>query len=134
MRNLEKFAISLISVALLTMGSSQTFAQDAGFKFIDNPSVYLGAGAGRSSIDAGVTATTGTATLDEDDIGYKAFAGLQINKFLAAEVFYANLGEAELTGNNGDTFGANGTTSAWPTPLRHLGCTGRAPQSPFLTN
>jgi len=53
---------------------------------------------------------TGTASLDEDDGGFKIFGGVKFNKFFGIEAGYANLGTAELTGNNGDTFILEGTT------------------------
>ena len=80
---------------------------------------YFGGSFGWTDIDTGVSAVTGTAKLDEEDTGYKFFAGLELNKIFSAEVHYANIGEATLTGNNGDTFvldgapftfTANGTT------------------------
>lgn len=74
------------------------------------PRFYVGAGGGLTMVDTGVDSLTGSATLDEDDVGYKGFAGVWFFDFLAVEGFYADLGQAELTGNNGDTFRLDGTT------------------------
>lgn len=65
---------------------------------------YAGAGVGSSSIDTGVSALTGTASLDEDDTGFKLFGGYRLTKNISIEGFYSDFGEASLTGNNGDTF------------------------------
>ena len=78
--------------------------------FISNPKFYVGVGVGKSSVDTGVTATTGTARLDEDDTGYKIFGGVQVNNIVGVEAFYVDFGEVSLTGNNGDTFAHQGTT------------------------
>ena len=69
---------------------------------------YVGAGAGKTSVDTGVT--VGTASLDEDDSGFKVFAGIPLNQYLAIEYFYNYYGEASLSGNNGQTFTKDGTT------------------------
>ena len=71
--------------------------------------VYVGGGAGLSKIDTGVSATTGTASLDEEDIGYKGIVGYKFIKYLALEAQYVDFGEASLTGNNGDTFQLDGS-------------------------
>lgn len=63
---------------------------------------YAGAGFGSTSTDTGITA--GTATLDEDDSGFKLFAGKKLNNNISIEGVYADMGEATLTGDNGDTF------------------------------
>ena len=47
---------------------------------------YVGAGAGKTTVDTGVT--VGTASLDEDDSGFKVFAGIPLNQYLAIEYFY----------------------------------------------
>lgn len=75
-----------------------------------DPNFYIGAGYGVSSIDTGVTGLTGTASLDEDDGGFKIFGGFKFNNYFGIELGYADLGSAELKGNTGDTFILNGTT------------------------
>jgi hypothetical protein len=79
------------------------------FKFIDNPTFYIGASVGESSVDTGVTNITGSANLDETDDGVKLFGGVNLNKYLGIEGFYADFGEATLSFNNGDTFISDGT-------------------------
>lgn len=75
-----------------------------------DPSFYAGAGYGYSKVDTGVSATTGTASLDEEDGGFKIFGGFKINRFVGIEVGYTDFGEATLSGNTGDRFSLGGTT------------------------
>jgi OmpA-OmpF porin, OOP family len=70
---------------------------------------YVGFLTGSSNIDSGVTAVNG-ATLDEDGSASSFFFGKRINNNLSIEGFYTDLGEASLTGDNGDTFVVEGTT------------------------
>lgn len=63
---------------------------------------YIGFGYGTTSTETGVTPVT--ASLDEDDSGFKLFGGHQMNDNLAIEGFYADLGEATVSGDAGDTF------------------------------
>ncbi|MGD2119250.1 MAG: outer membrane beta-barrel protein [Chromatiales bacterium] len=74
---------------------------------------YVGIGGGWTDTDTGISSLTGTASLDEEDTGYKIFAGYNFNENIALEGFYVDLGEATLTGNNGDTFVLGGTTYAF---------------------
>ncbi len=69
---------------------------------------YGGVAGGSASVDTGVTAVSG-ATLDETGTGTSLFIGKEIDKGLSVEGFYADLGEASLSGDNGDTFTLNGT-------------------------
>jgi len=71
--------------------------------------IYGGFSAGSTNIDSGVTAVSG-ASLDEDGSASSFFIGKKINNNLSIEVFYTDLGEASLTGDNGDTFVIDGTT------------------------
>jgi len=88
----------LMSIAAIggLMGSLQASAADDNW--------YAGASLGTTTIETGVSNTTGTAQVDEDDSGFKVFFGKKINKTIAVEGFYADFGEASLTGNNGDNF------------------------------
>ena len=70
---------------------------------------YVGASYGATKTDMGVSSTTGTASLDKKDKGYKVYAGYKYNKYISTEVFYTDLGKANLSGNNGDQFTAKGT-------------------------
>lgn len=69
---------------------------------------YVGLGYGLTSYDTGISNTTGTANLDEDDSGFKLFGGYNFNKNVAIELAYTDLGEASLSGNPGDTFVLDG--------------------------
>ena len=69
---------------------------------------YVGGNLGQASTDTGATALTGTANLDEDDLGWKIYGGVNLNEYLAVEVQYADFGEAILSGNLNDTFFAPG--------------------------
>ena len=73
-----------------------------------NNDFYIGLSYGTTTIDTGITAVT--ASLDDEDSGFKIFLGKKINANLSVEGFYADFGEASLTGNNGDTFTLDGTT------------------------
>ena len=68
---------------------------------------YVGAGGGKTTVDTG--ASVGTASLDEDDAGFKFFTGVVFNQFFAMEYFYNYYGEAGISGNNGQTFTIDGT-------------------------
>jgi len=74
---------------------------------------YTGISLGTTTVDSDISNTTGTARLDESDTGYKILIGKKIDKTISIEGFYADFGEASLTGNTGDTFDANNTTFAF---------------------
>jgi len=74
---------------------------------------YVGLGYGLTSYDTGISNTTGTASLDEDDSGFKLFGGYNFNKNVAIELAYADLGKATLSGNPGDTFVLDGILFAF---------------------
>jgi hypothetical protein len=69
---------------------------------------YAGVAGGSTDIDTGVTAVTGAA-LDETGSGISWFIGKDIDEKLSIEGFYTDLGEASLSGNNGDLFTLEGT-------------------------
>jgi hypothetical protein len=92
--NIRKYIlISTFLGSLCSMTSAETF--------------YVGGGGGKTTIDTGVT--TGTASLDEDDAGFKFFGGVVLSQFFSVEYFYNYYGEATLSGNNGQTFTIDGT-------------------------
>lgn len=74
---------------------------------------YFGASYGKSKHETGVSNLTGSASLDDKDKGYKIYSGYKVNKYVAAEVFFADFGEAKLSGNAGDTFKLRGSSSAF---------------------
>jgi OOP family OmpA-OmpF porin len=98
---------------LLILFATTMFLISASYSFAGENGWYAGLSVGQASIDTGVTATTGTASLDEEDTAFKLFAGYEINKYIAVEAYYLNAGEASLKGNNGDTFVLDGTTYAF---------------------
>jgi len=75
-----------------------------------NPHIYIGGSGGMSIFDSGVSNTTGTAELDEDDFGFKFYGGVNINRIFSLEAHYADIGEASLSGNTGDRFDLEGKT------------------------
>ena len=72
--------------------------------------LYIGAGLGFIKTDTGFSNPIGTTHIDEEDSGIKLFAGFQLNKNIAVQLHYADLGEASVTGDNGDRFDLRGTT------------------------
>jgi|TARA_Y100000310_G_scaffold320369_1_gene376754 OOP family OmpA-OmpF porin len=75
-----------------------------------NPRFYIGASGGMSTLDTGISNTTGTAKLDEDDSGFKFYGGVNLNKIFGLEAHYADFGERSLSGNPGDRFDFEGKT------------------------
>ena len=73
---------------------------------------YVGIAGGMLNSESSTTGFTGTATLneDEDDTGYKLFAGYRASNNFGVELHYADLGEISLSGNTGDRFISNGST------------------------
>lgn len=98
---MKKVLLALL-VTLFLFTAQNVLAADTGW--------YAGVGFGQSSVDTGVSATTGTASLDEEDSALKVFGGYNFNKYAAIEFQYLDAGEASLTGNTGDTFVSGGTT------------------------
>ena len=70
---------------------------------------YIGASFGESELDTGVTSTT-NSTLDDEDDGFKVFAGFKVNPNISVEAQYVDFGEASLVMQNGGSFTAEGTT------------------------
>ncbi|MCE9666029.1 porin family protein [Halomonas sp. M5N1S17] len=72
------------------------------------PYAYLGLGTGFSSlendrdeVDNFIESEGRNFSIDDDGNVWKGFAGYQINRYLAAEVFYADLGRVRLRGQEG---------------------------------
>lgn len=93
----------IVLATTVFMGMSAAHAGAA-----DNNKWYMGLSFGGTEVDTDISGLTGTASLDEDDNGYKIFAGYNFTKFIGVEVFYADLGEASLEGNSGDRFTSDG--------------------------
>ena len=69
-----------------------------------NTDIYFGLGMMLSKIDTGFESPTGTAKIDEKDVGYKLFAGLPLKHNLDLEFAYNNFGKSVTSGNTGDSF------------------------------
>ena len=74
---------------------------------------YIGGNIGFADHDTNIT--LGTASLDEEDMGWKIYGGVDINEYLSIEAQYADLGESTLNGNNGSTFTLDGTALQFTT-------------------
>jgi OOP family OmpA-OmpF porin len=113
--------IALVALACASMGSAS--AADAEFINPDwaNSAWYLGAGVGqsRAKIDderiirslTANGATMSSFTSDERDTGYKLFVGKKLNRYLAVEAGYFDLGKfdfAATTSGNGSFNGEAG--------------------------
>ena len=68
---------------------------------------YFGTGVyGESKINSGVT--SGTASLQKVEKGWKLYTGYKINRYFSLEAFYLDFGEATVNGNIGDSFSFKG--------------------------
>ncbi|MGV1099422.1 outer membrane beta-barrel protein [Thiovibrio sp. JS02] len=97
-----KLAGITLTGSLLLTGAGQAFGQELS----DAPESrwYIGLGWGEATLDNSVSGMTGTTTLDEDDDGYKIFAGYRFTKTIGLEIFYADFGKGSIRANSGDTF------------------------------
>ncbi|WP_107851902.1 outer membrane beta-barrel protein [Oceanimonas marisflavi] len=66
-----------------------------------HPGPYVGGSIGHTSVDWDVLDDLESegASVDDNDVGYKLFAGYRINNFFAIEGFYADLGKATAAGS-----------------------------------
>jgi OmpA-OmpF porin, OOP family len=93
---------------LLVSVAAFGFASAASAQMLSN--TYVGVGVGSTNIKLDAADFAGASSKDESDTGYKVFAGYRFNQTWAAEVAYANLGEATVT-FPGAT--ARGEASSW---------------------
>jgi OOP family OmpA-OmpF porin len=91
----------ILAIAIISLATSTAFAQS-------NEKFYIGGSLGSVKSDTEVSGLTGTASLDEKDTGYKIYFGYKVNETFSTEFQYADFGKAELKGNNGDRFIADG--------------------------
>ncbi len=89
-----------VTGCLLSIISSAVFSAD----------LYYGFRFGFSRFDTGISNTTGTARLEENDFGFKLLTGIPLSHNTAIEAFYTDYGEATLGGHAGDTFTLNDST------------------------
>jgi len=75
-------------------------------KISDN--YYFGFGLMQTEVESGFSALTGTAALDEQDLGEQLFAGINLNENLDLEFAFNKFGETILSCNNSDTFVSDG--------------------------
>jgi OmpA-OmpF porin, OOP family len=93
--SIKRFAVGMLAAGALLAAPAYGQLKDSGF--------YIGGGLGWSdaSIDsAGINAAatavgfaSAATTADDNDTGFKLFAGYQLNRNFAVEVGYANLGK-----------------------------------------
>jgi len=93
--------LAAVTIILLQMFTYQT-AQAEMF--------YVGAMYGQTQYETGVTALTGTATLDDETTSSKVLVGMNIGFGLMAEVYYADMGDVTFSANSGDTYTEAGVT------------------------
>ncbi len=69
---------------------------------------YLGLGTGfsslendRAEVDNFIESGARHFSIDDNDNAWKGFAGYQFNRYVAAEIFYADLGRVQLRGRDG---------------------------------
>jgi OOP family OmpA-OmpF porin len=84
-------ALSLpsISLAQSTMNTMTHVGPEAGW--------YVGGSVGQSKIDCSTGGVPGLSC-DDSDTAFRVFGGYQFNKYLGAELGYADLGKATLSG------------------------------------
>ncbi|MGQ4877077.1 porin family protein [Billgrantia sp. LNSP4103-1] len=94
--------ITLASTSLLAAATAHAQANAPHERY-----AYLGLGTGFSSlendreeVDNFIEAGARDFNLDDDDNSWKGFVGYQFNRYLGAEVFYADLGRVQLRGND----------------------------------
>lgn len=134
MPNRTLLSVTLASACLLAATVAQAQAGQPHEQY-----AYLGLGTGFSSlendreeVDNFIDSGASDFDLDDDDNVWKGFAGYQFNRYLAAEVFYADLGNVRLRGTDGastdlesNAYGASVVgqlpITSWFTPFAKLG-------------
>jgi OOP family OmpA-OmpF porin len=123
MKTSSKLA-ALIALACATMATAQAAPQDDAI-FVNpewaNSAWYAGASIARSRADIDVDrvarnllapgASISTFTKDERDIGFKLFAGKQLNRYLAVEGGYFHSGKFDFSAVTTDNGSLRGNTS-----------------------
>lgn len=97
----------LVGVVLLLNLSPVSAYEDTPFYF----------GVGYASLEADIDSIsnlTGTASLDDEDEGFKVFAGFKFCSWFALEAGLVDIGEYSLSANSGDTVTIDGVTLPIP--------------------
>lgn len=89
---MKKIGIAVLSTAAMA------FALPAAAQSINTSAFYAGANIGQSKLHLDCTAGL---TCDDSDTAFKVFGGYSFNQNWAAELGYADLGKATLTGPGG---------------------------------
>lgn len=84
------WAILGLASAMAFTGPALAQAQDAGF--------YIGGALGQVELNGACSGLPPGVSCDEKDSAWKILGGYQFNRHLAAELGYANLGEASASG------------------------------------
>lgn len=74
---------------------------------------YIGVGIGRSFLDPDSRDVSNTEIADDSQIGYQITLGLDINRWLSAELHATDLGDAELVDNSDISFRDFGLSALW---------------------
>jgi opacity protein-like surface antigen len=73
---------------------------------------YVGISGSKNEVDFGsAVTTTGSAQVEDQDTGYKAFLGYQLHKLISVEAQYADFGDVSLALPNGASTTIGGTTT-----------------------
>ncbi|HEV3010285.1 MAG TPA: outer membrane beta-barrel protein [Burkholderiales bacterium] len=101
---MKRLVTTVAAAALLPWLAAPAWAQDAGF--------YVGGALGQ--VEHQDACEGASISCDEKDTGWKVFAGYQFNRYIAAELGYADLGESSASGVVGPiTARANFEVTAW---------------------
>ncbi len=124
-----KFLLRLIpvTVMVLMLLAYTPFASAA------SGDLYMGFGAGAAQLQSSVDNTSFKSS-DSSSAAFKIFGGYKVNRYLSAEIFYADLGTADITnlavagdtGTSGSNPGDNGTGTGGTGGIDGLG-----PSFPF---
>lgn len=86
-------------------------AQTAGGLFDESAGFYIGGGLGRADLDNPCPSPSSLVSCDDDGTAWKVYGGWQLNKWLAAELGYINLPDADFRSRGGG--GLRGEVETW---------------------
>ena len=93
----NKFIAPIVVVSTVFVGSHAAAQSDQGF----HKRVYIGVGAGQSTLEPDTSAVDGLDVIDENDVAGQVTLGLDFSRRLTAEIQYAELGTADLSDGDG---------------------------------